>query len=219
MRAPCTSELLGEAECLESRATDWRVNYYSTRLPHDAKRLLDLACGNGYAVVTWRSSGIQAFGGDIFRYRLSHGAAEHRERRPFVLADARNLPFRSDTFEIVVSSGIIEQVGVRESSNPYTICVEADQDESRSQVIGESSRIVRAGGFFYLDFPDSSFRLLARRSGRATLALHSRCSIARVQGLGPVGDKRGDDRRARSPNGAPRLSSGGPPLAAGQSCS
>lgn len=157
MRTPSTSEILVEAERLESEAADWRVSYYSKHLPAGAKRLLDLGCGNGYAVVAWRSSGVQAVGVDISRYRLSRWIAEHREGRPFVLADARNLPFRPGTFDAVISSGMIEHVGVRESTSPYTVRAEADQDESRAQVIGELSRIVRSGGVSYLDFPNGSF--------------------------------------------------------------
>jgi len=157
MRTPATSELLKEAERLENEASAWRVSYYAKRLPGDAKRLLDLGCGNGYAVTAWRASGSQAFGVDISWYRLTRWVAEHRERRPFVLADARNLPFRPGTFDAVISSGMIEHVGVRESSNPYTVRAEEDQDESRAQVIGELSRIVRSGGMSYLDFPNGSF--------------------------------------------------------------
>lgn len=151
------SELLREAERLEKEAAAWRVSYYSKRLPGDAKRLLDLGCGNGYAVTAWRSIGVQAFGVDISRYRLARWVAEHRERRPLVLADARSLPFRPGTFDVVISSGMIEHVGVRESSNPYTVHAEPDQDESRAQVVGELSRIVRSGGVSYLDFPNGTF--------------------------------------------------------------
>lgn len=157
MRTPSPSDLLTEAERLESEAAVWRVSYYAKRLPGDAKRLLDLGCGNGYAVIAWRSAGVQAFGVDISRYRLARWVAEHRERRPFILADARNLPFRPDTFDVVISSGMIEHVGVRESSNPYTVHAEPDQNEARAQVIGELSRIVRSGGVSYLDFPNGTF--------------------------------------------------------------
>ncbi|HEX9945824.1 MAG TPA: class I SAM-dependent methyltransferase [Thermoanaerobaculia bacterium] len=146
-----------EAERLEREASDWRINYYSKRLPAGGKRLLDLGCGNGYAVAAWRSLGVQAVGVDISRYRLARWVAEHRERRMLVLADARNLPFRPDTFDVVISSGMIEHVGVRESSNPYTVSAEVDQDEARAQVVGELSRIVRSGGIAYLDFPNGSF--------------------------------------------------------------
>jgi SAM-dependent methyltransferase len=157
MRTPSTNEILVEAERLESEAADWRVSYYSKRVPRDAKRLLDLGCGNGYAVAAWHSVGVQAVGVDISRYRLSRWVEEHRERRPFVLADAKNLPFRPGTFDVVISSGMIEHVGVRESTNPYTVSAEAGQDESRAQVVGELSRILRSGGISYLDFPNGSF--------------------------------------------------------------
>jgi SAM-dependent methyltransferase len=152
-----TSELLCDAERLESEASDWRVSYYSKRLPATGKRLLDLGCGNGYAVSAWRSFGVQAVGVDISRYRLARWVAEHRERRLLVLADARHLPFRPETFDAVISSGMIEHVGVMESANPYTVSAEADQDESRARVVQELSRIVRARGISYLDFPNGSF--------------------------------------------------------------
>ena len=106
------NELLREAERLESEASAWRVSYYSKRLPGDVKLLLDLGCGNGYSVTAWRAIGVQAFGVDISRYRMARWVAEHRERRPLVLADARNLPFRPGTFDVVISSGMIEHVGL-----------------------------------------------------------------------------------------------------------
>jgi len=157
MRIMSTSELLHDAERLESEASDWRVSYYSKRLPANAKRLLDLGCGNGYAVNAWRSRGVQAVGVDISRYRLARWVAEHRDRRLLILADARNLPFRPETFDAVISSGMIEHIGVQEHANPYTVIAEADQNESRAQVIGELSRIMRSQGISYLDFPNGSF--------------------------------------------------------------
>ncbi|HEX4960066.1 MAG TPA: class I SAM-dependent methyltransferase [Thermoanaerobaculia bacterium] len=157
MRVVNTSELLEEAERLEKEASVRRVGYYAKLLPAGCQSILDLGCGNGYAVTAWREAGARAIGVDISRYRLARWVAEHRESRPLIVADARHLPFRPGTFDAVISSGMIEHVGVRESTNPYTVSAESDQDESRAQVTGEVARVLRPGGTAYLDFPNGAF--------------------------------------------------------------
>jgi len=149
--------LLQEAEHLERAASEWRIQYYARLLPSGSTRLLDLGCGNGYAVAAWRARGVRAIGVDLSRYRLARWVEEHRAGHPFVVADARHLPFRHGVFDAVISSGMIEHVGVRESMDPYTVEAEADQDAARARVLSELARIVRPGGVSYLDFPNGAF--------------------------------------------------------------
>lgn len=152
------TELLEQAESLESAASSSRVHYYARLLPElGQRRILDLGCGNGYSVVAWNARGIDAIGVDVSRYRLARWVSEHRGRRPFVLADAQHLPFRDGAFDAVISSGMLEHVGVEETSGPYTVRATADQDERRGQVVAELARIVRGNGVAYLDFPNGSF--------------------------------------------------------------
>jgi SAM-dependent methyltransferase len=121
-------------------------------------RLLDVGCGNGYAVREWRDQGLDAVGVDISLYRLSRWVSEHpASSRPFVIADAIALPFRDGVFDRVVSSGMIEHVGVEESSLPYTVIAQPDQKKKRRRVVAEIVRVAGPGATILIDWPNGSF--------------------------------------------------------------
>lgn len=150
--------LLEQAEELERRAAAGRVAYLSTELDSAAPgSLVDVGCGNGYAVDAWRRLGHRAFGVDLSFYRLSRWAAIERDRRPFVVADAGALPFRTGEFDAVLSSGMIEHVGVDESTSPYTVRAQPDQAAQRAVVIADLSRVTAADGACVIDCPNGSF--------------------------------------------------------------
>jgi len=142
---PQVTQLLRDAEALEARAATERVAFLTRLFGNDARvglRLLDVGCGNGYSVAEWNDRGLVAVGVDVSLYRLSRWINEHPpDRRPFVIADAAALPFVDRAFDKVVSSGMIEHVGVSESSAPYTITPDPDQSAKRRQVIAELVRI------------------------------------------------------------------------------
>ena len=150
-------ELLQEAERLEREAASQRVDYYSRKLSQEDGCVLDLGCGNGYAVMGWRRFGRKAFGVDLSLYRLSRWVDEHRGPRPFALADARALPFREAAFDVVVSSGMIEHVGVDEYSAPYRIVELPDKAARRRSVIAEVARVGRASADLFIDCPNGQF--------------------------------------------------------------
>lgn len=155
------ADLLAEAEALEARAASERV-VFLTKLfgdeSHGNVRLLDVGCGNGYAVNEWSDQGLDAVGVDISLYRLSRWVSEHPPSdRPFVIADATALPFRDDAFDRVVSSGMIEHVGVEESSMPYTVVAQPQQEEKRLRVVAEIARVADAGATILIDWPNGSF--------------------------------------------------------------
>lgn len=149
---------LAFAECLEQDAAAERVEYYAGLIA--AERLsgvvLDLGCGNGYAVDAWKASGARAVGVDNSRYRFSRWRAERRARS-LVLADAARLPFRAGAFAVVTSSGMIEHVGVAESTPPYRVEALADRESRRAGVVREALRVVASQGVLYLDCPNGQF--------------------------------------------------------------
>ncbi|HYU31472.1 MAG TPA: class I SAM-dependent methyltransferase [Thermoanaerobaculia bacterium] len=153
------SSLLAEAEELERAAAEGRVRYFSRHVSAagEVRRLLDVGCGNGYGVEAWRREGLAAFGVDISRYRLGRWVSEHRGTRPLVLADASRLPFRDGVFDLVISSGMIEHVGVSETSDPYTVTAHPDQSEQRAAVITELSRVRTTRGTLLVDCPNGAF--------------------------------------------------------------
>jgi SAM-dependent methyltransferase len=122
-----------------------------------AQRLLDMGCGNGYSVAAWRRIGVRAVGADNSFYRLGRWVEEHRRGRAFVVADAGALPFAADSFDVVVSSGMIEHVGVTETTNPYTVHPHRDRDQARAGVVRELARVTRADGTTLLDCPNGAF--------------------------------------------------------------
>jgi len=155
---PEHAELLRQAEELEAAAARERVDYFARLLePPKAARVLDVGCGNGEAVRCWREDGFHAFGADNSLYRLGRWIALGRRGVPMVLADAGALPFAPGTFDVVISSGMIEHVGVRESSHPYRIQADADRDRQRERVLADMLRVTHPSGRAIVDCPNGIF--------------------------------------------------------------
>jgi SAM-dependent methyltransferase len=150
------NSLLHDAEELESGAAAERVALFE-RLGVPPGPLLDVGCGNGHSVAEWRRLGRRAYGVDYELYRLTRWVEVHRPGQPLVVADARALPFRAGTFVHVVSSGMLEHIGVSESPSPYTVTAWPNRHACRSEAVSEMTRVVVPGGHLTLDFPNGRF--------------------------------------------------------------
>jgi SAM-dependent methyltransferase len=108
------------------------------------ENVLDVGCGRGAVLLlaAHRLPEGKAVGADIWRRRdqsgNSHAAAEHnavvegvRDRVDLVDADARDLPFPSASFDVVVSNLTIHNIA---------------RTEGRRQALHETVRVLRAGG-------------------------------------------------------------------------
>jgi hypothetical protein len=74
------------------------------------------------------------------------------------LADGRTLPFADGFFAAVISSGVLEHIGVTESSEGgYRVQVRPERDRERHAFVGELMRVTRQGGTIWLDFPNGAF--------------------------------------------------------------
>ncbi len=154
------STLLEESERHEAQSAVERVAYYQCKISSENQsptQLLDVGCGNGYGVREWRSSGLSAFGVDCSLYRMSRWIAEYPEPFPLVVADATALPFPDGMFDVVLSSGMIEHIGVEESLSPYTVHPHAEKDELRRRAVSEMVRTTEDSGAVFIDFPNGSF--------------------------------------------------------------
>ncbi len=123
-----------------------------------ARRVLDSGCGNGEAVDTLSEAGLEAWGHDLSAFRKwQWRSRRHRER--LVVADGLRLPFPDGFFDAVISSGVLEHVGVEEHgrSGFYDVAPLPDRDERRAAFLSGLLRVVAPGGTLYLDFPNGAF--------------------------------------------------------------
>ncbi|GMR23754.1 MAG: hypothetical protein BMS9Abin37_2215 [Acidobacteriota bacterium] len=122
-------------------------------------RILDCGCGNGTSVEHLREAGFFASGVDLAPTRYQQW--RQRPRLPGVhrsQADATYLPFVDGSFDIVLSSGLIEHIGVAEQSEPeYHVRPLPNQQELRGRFLSECLRVLRRPGVFYLDYPNGLF--------------------------------------------------------------
>jgi SAM-dependent methyltransferase len=119
--------------------------------------ILDCGCGNGLSVDLLNDAGFSAWGNDVSALRKwQWREREHRER--LFVTDGSSLPFDDSSIDVVISSGVLEHVGVDEHRNGgYHVQPRAGQFDERRQFIAELVRVVRPRGHIWLDFPNGSF--------------------------------------------------------------
>ena len=90
------------------QTTEEALNYLESdamggilKKPKENTLLLDLGCGTGYSTHTILPSGFRVIGADLSWDMLSQNSADHNLSR--VQADLRNLPFRNNTMDIIIS--------------------------------------------------------------------------------------------------------------------
>jgi len=98
--------------------------------------VLDLACGSGrharYLGRRWRTSGVD-LSEVLLRLAQKNGTPAH-----LVRADIRALPYRNDSFDLVV--------------NLFTSFGYFETDAEHETVVRDLSRVIRTGGTFVLDY-------------------------------------------------------------------
>lgn len=123
-----------------------------------ARRVLDSGCGNGEAVDVLLGAGFDAWGHDLSAFRKWQWKARARRDR-LVVADGLRLPFPDGFFDAVISSGVLEHVGVAERGGPgfYEVSPLPDRDGRRLAFLEGLMRVVAPKGSLYLDFPNGAF--------------------------------------------------------------
>lgn len=127
------------------------------REPVERQRVLDSGCGNGLSIDLLHEEGITAWGNDVSQLRRWQWR-ERRHRDHLVVAHSQQLPFPNSYFDVIVSSGLLEHVGVEEvGGGQYHVRVRPDRDVQRSAVLQEMLRVLCADGTIFLDFPNGDF--------------------------------------------------------------
>jgi SAM-dependent methyltransferase len=123
-----------------------------------ARRVLDSGCGNGETVDVLLGAGFDAWGHDLSAFRKWQWGSRRRRDR-LVVADGLKLPFPDGFFDAVISSGVLEHVGVSERGGPgiYDVAPLPDRDEKRRAFLAGLVRVLAPGGVLYLDFPNGAF--------------------------------------------------------------
>jgi len=119
--------------------------------------VLDCGCGNGVSVDVLAEEGFDAWGNDVSRLRKWQWQERSRRER-LVVASGMRLPFPDDAFAALLSSGVLEHIGVVETAAPrYDVTPLPDRRELRIAFLRELGRVVAEGGTIFLDFPNGAF--------------------------------------------------------------
>ena len=149
--------LENEAAGAEARIRDFFLPLIQRLGDGREMRVLDSGCGNGISVDLLSAAGVEAWGHDLSALRKWQWR-ERRMRERLVVADAMKLPFSDGFFDLVISSGVIEHIGVAERSHPrYSVTPMAGRDALRASYLRELLRVVHAGGRLVVDCPNGAF--------------------------------------------------------------
>lgn len=142
------------------------------------KKALDVGCRTGELVNILQKYGVKAYGIDISKQPLSH-ANDVIQDALLCQADAEEIPFKDDTFDLVTAHHLIEHL-----KNP-------------DYFIRECKRILRPDGVVCIVVPVSPlgltklWRALKLQRDRAHLSMHSKTfwiKTFRKEGLILIGD-------------------------------
>ncbi|HEY3398102.1 MAG TPA: class I SAM-dependent methyltransferase [Armatimonadota bacterium] len=111
------------------------------------ERVADICCGGGRHVLRLRAQGYQVVGLDISRMMLLRAQREAGRRAcPLVRGDARYLPFRSGSLEVVLNL-----------FNSFGYC---ETDAENEAVFQEAARCLAPGGQFLLETRNPQYQIL-----------------------------------------------------------
>src|SRR5271156_2994123 len=132
-----------EAEPRDRDASSpWYKIVLDQMAPVAGQRVLEVACGRGGFAALMASKGAAMFGADFSGAALDIARGRSTERgkeslpAAFAQADAQQLPYPDETFDVVVSCETIEHL-----PDPF-------------EGIKEMARVCRSGGLLYLTTPN-----------------------------------------------------------------
>jgi SAM-dependent methyltransferase len=141
----------------EVAGSRWRIEKFYLQFLRPGDHVLDCGCGNGVSVDVLHEHGIDAWGVDLSALRKWQWR-ERQHRDQLAVANALRLPFPDDSFDVVISSGVIEHIGVDEIGGAtYRVTPRADRDALRQQFIDELLRVTKRDGRVFVDCPNGAF--------------------------------------------------------------
>jgi len=131
---------------------NYNENYYQERIYISKKhmikfviflkgkniRWLDVGCGLGYLINEAVEEGIDAYGLDLSRYAVENVIMKDR----VLLGSIVNIPYRSNTFDVVSAIDVIEHIDRKDASTSFL----------------ELSRVLKPGGICILTTPNPSHK-------------------------------------------------------------
>lgn len=104
---------------------------------NDFTRILDVGCGNGNHVKFFAEQGFDVSGIDISEEAIGIAKAwmnHHKLKAELTAGDAENLPYEDESFDVVVSNGVLDHVSFQKAKN----------------MMKEIRRVMVPGGFVHL---------------------------------------------------------------------
>jgi ubiquinone/menaquinone biosynthesis C-methylase UbiE len=109
-------------------------------VPPSNRMVLDVGCGEGGISIAFAQSGKNVVHGiDIDHNRIERARLRAQEEQAcidFLTADALTLPFKPDTFDLIICNDVIEHV------------------EDPPRLLREIRRVLKTGGFLYMAAPN-----------------------------------------------------------------
>jgi SAM-dependent methyltransferase len=122
---------------------------FATIRPSNA---LDVGCGVGELVKQIRQEGVQSYGIDL-PSNSTHWAMAGAEPDSMFGADARQLPFADNSFDLVMSFGVIEHIGTVNGHCTLSGTYLADRQRYATEIV----RVTRPNGTIVIAAPNKLF--------------------------------------------------------------
>jgi len=116
--------------------------------PHQQIRILSIGCGVGMDVEALNAAGYQCYGLDPGNRTAMWARRPYPER--YFLANAKHLPFCSESFDFAFLNCVLPHIGVAGDTNE----IMPNCDAERSQAVQETVRVMAPGGYIMLGNPN-----------------------------------------------------------------
>ena len=116
-------------------------------------RILCLGCGGAADVFELQANGFKETYGMDMGWRAVWWQDHGLDPKYLCLSDGRTLPYKDDSFDVVITLGVIEHVGaVGETAELYP-----DYEDSRTQFLNEATRVMKPDGHLVVACPNRGF--------------------------------------------------------------